>query len=100
MMQPKECTSLNEVREEIDKLDDQIVELIGARNAYIHQAAKFKDSVDEVKAPERIDDIMQRVRHKALKLGMSPNMLTDIYTIMINEMVEAEIAEFRNQGKF
>jgi isochorismate pyruvate lyase len=99
-MQPKECTSLNEVREEIDKLDDQIVELIGARNAYIHQAAKFKDSVDEVKAPDRIDDVMQRVRHKALKLGMSPNMLTDIYTIMINEMVEAEIAEFRNLGKF
>jgi isochorismate pyruvate lyase len=99
-MQPKECTSLNEVREEIDKLDDQIVELIGARNAYIHQAAKFKDSVDEVKAPDRIDDVMQKVRHKALKLGMSPNMLTDIYTIMINEMVEAEIAEFRNLGKF
>ncbi|OQX58078.1 MAG: chorismate mutase [Helicobacteraceae bacterium 4484_230] len=99
-MQPKECTSLSEVREEIDKLDDQIVELIGARNAYIHQAAKFKDSVDEVKAPDRIDDVMQRVRHKALKLGMSPNMLTDIYTIMINEMVEAEIAEFRNLGKF
>jgi hypothetical protein len=29
-------------------------------------------------------------------LDVSPNMLEDIYTLMINEMVETEIAEFRN----
>jgi isochorismate pyruvate lyase len=100
VMELKQCRSLEEVREEIDKLDDQIVELIGARNAYVHQAARFKESIEEVKAPERIDDVLQRIRHKALTLGVSPNMLTEIYTIMINEMVESEIAEFRNLGKF
>ena len=99
-MELKQCTSLEEVRQEVDKLDVQIVELIGERNAYIHQAAKFKESVDEVKAPDRIDDVLQRVRHKALELGVSPNMMTDLYTLMIDEMVESEIAEFRNLGKF
>jgi len=99
-MELKQCTSLNEVRQEVDKLDDQIVKLIGARNAYIHQAARFKESVEEVKAPDRIDDVIQRVRHKALELGVSPNLMTDLYTLMIDEMVESEIAEFRNLGKF
>ena len=99
-MELRQCTSLAEVREEIDKLDDQIVELIGARNAYVHQAARFKESVAEVKAADRIDDVLQRVRHKALALGVSPNLLTEIYTLMIDEMVESEIAEFRNLGKF
>ena len=94
----KECKTLNEVRTEIDKLDDQIVDLIGARNSYIKQAAKFKETVDEVKAPERINEIITKVRHKALTLGMSPNLLEEIYTIMINEMVESEIAEFRNSS--
>ena len=99
-MQLKECQSLEEVRTEIDKLDDQIVELIGARNNYIKQAAKFKNTVDEVKNPERIQQIIAKVRHKALESGMSANLLEEIYTIMINEMVESEIAEFRNSSVF
>jgi len=96
----KECKTLDEVRTEIDKLDDQIVELIGARNSYIKQAAQFKDTVDEVKNPERISEIIAKVRHKALELGMSANLLEEIYTIMIDEMVESEIAEFRNSSVF
>ena len=96
----KECKTLEEVRIEIDKLDDQIVELIGNRNSFIKQAAQFKNTVDEVKAPERINEIIAKVRHKALTMGMSANLLEEIYTIMIDEMVESEIAEFRNSSVF
>ncbi len=99
-MDLKECTTLEELRTEIDLLDDQIVELIGGRNNYIKQAAKFKNTVDEVKAPERINEIIAKVRHKALTMGMSANLLEEIYTIMIDEMVESEIAEFRNSSVF
>lgn len=96
-MEMKQCNSLEEVRDAVDLLDEQIVELIAARNAYIHQAAKFKQSVEEVKAPERIDDVITRVRQQAISLGVSPNLLTKLYEIMIDEMVESEIAEFRNR---
>ena len=71
-MSIKQCSSLQEVRDEIDKLDDEIVELIAKRNRYIHQAAAFKESIDEVKAPERVDAVLQKVRHKALPT-LSPN---------------------------
>ncbi len=94
----KECNSLEEVRNEVDKLDDQIVELIAARNAYIHQAVKFKQSVEEVKAEDRVKKVMERVRHKALSLGLSPNLITDLYKKMIDAMVELEISEFRDRG--
>jgi len=94
----KDCSSLDEVRIEIDKIDEQIVEAMAKRNAYIHQAVKFKQSVEEVKAQDRVDEVIQHVRGKALELGMSPNMVTDLYTRMIDEMVEFEIAEFRDRG--
>ncbi len=94
----KTCNTLEELRVEIDKLDDKIVELIAERNSYIHQAVKFKQSVEEVKAEDRVAEVIQRVRHKALELGMSPNMITDLYTKMIDDMVESEIAEFRDHG--
>ncbi|MDD5203535.1 MAG: chorismate mutase, partial [Sulfurimonas sp.] len=66
----------------------------------VRQAASFKNSIDEVKADDRMDFIVQKVRHKAIELGVSPNMISELFTIMINDMVELEIAEFRNSGKF
>lgn len=95
-MKIEECGNLEELRNCIDKLDDSIVELIAARNAYVKQAAQFKHSIDEIKGDERMEAVMDRVRTKAMEFGVSPNLLTKLYTIMIDEMVEAEIAEFRN----
>jgi len=96
----KKCNSLQEVRKEVDIIDTQIVELISQRSHLIRQAAAFKESVNEVKAEDRIDDIMQRVRKKAIELNINPNMISQLFKIMINEMVETEISEFRNGGNF
>ena len=96
----KKCNSLKEVRDEIDLVDTQLVELISQRSHLIRQAAGFKNSVDEVKAEDRIDEIMQRVRKKGIELNINPNMLSELFKIMIDEMVETEIAEFRNDGTF
>lgn len=96
----KKCNTLEEVRKEIDILDTELVDLIAQRSHLIRQAASFKNSVEEVKAEDRIDFIMQKARHQALKLGISPNMITELFTIMIDEMVETEISEFRNKETF
>lgn len=96
----KKCNSLEEVRFEIDILDTKLVDLIAQRSHLIRQAASFKNSVEEVKAEDRIDFIMQKARHQALKLGISPNMITELFSIMIDEMVETEISEFRNKETF
>ncbi len=96
----KECHSLQEVRDEIDLLDADIVNLISQRSHLIRQAAAFKNSVDEVKAQDRIDAIMQNVRKKGIELNINPNMLSELFKIMIDEMVEMEIAEFRNADVF
>lgn len=95
-MKAKECHSLAEVRQCIDSLDDQIVELIAARNGYVKQAANFKHSIDEIKGNERMEAVMDRVRSRAMEFGVSPNLMSKLYTIMIDAMVEAEIAEFQN----
>lgn len=96
----KECNTLEEVRIEIDKLDSKLVELISERSHLIRQAAAFKNSVDEVKAEDRIDFILQKARNQAIELGISPNMISDLFTIMIDEMVETEISELRNKEVF
>jgi isochorismate pyruvate lyase len=99
-MEIKQCNSLDEARAQIDELDDQIVELIAARNAYIKQLAHFKNSVDEIKAEDRIDDVINRVRAKAIELDLSPNLINDLYLRMIDAMVDSEVAEFKNAKNY
>ncbi len=95
-MEIKKCTTLDEARNEIDAVDRKIVELIASRNNYIKQIAHFKTSIDEVKAEDRIDDVISRAREQAIELDLSPNLINDLYVRMIDGMVESEIAEFRN----
>jgi isochorismate pyruvate lyase len=99
-MSQKTCNTLEEVRSEIDKIDNQIIELMAERNSFIKQAAHFKESVEEVKAPDRVEYVLERVRHKSLTLGLNPHMVTELYNIMIEEMVESEIAQFRDTKGF
>jgi len=94
------CTTLNEAREKIDKVDEEIVKLIAERNDYIKQIAHFKTSVDEIKAEDRIEDVISRVREQAISLGLSPNLINELYVKMIDAMVESEVAEFNNAKSF
>ena len=95
-MEIKKCNTLDEARIEIDAVDKEIVELIAKRNEYIKQIAHFKTSIEEVKAEDRISDVISKVRQQAIELDLSPNLINDLYLRMIDGMVESEIAEFRN----
>ena len=95
-MQIKQCNTLEEARIEIDSVDEEIVKLIAIRNDYIKQIAHFKTTIDEVKAEDRIDEVISKVRQQAISLDLSPNLINDLYVRMIDGMVESEIAEFRN----
>jgi isochorismate pyruvate lyase len=99
-MDIKKCKTLDEARIEIDKVDNDIVELIALRNEYIKQIAHFKNSVEEVKSEERMADVVSRARAKAIELNLSPNLINDIFVRLIDEMVESEIAEFKNAKNF
>jgi isochorismate pyruvate lyase len=99
-MEIKKCNTLEEARDNIDMVDKGIVELIAKRNDYIKQIAHFKTSVEEVKAEERIADVISNVREQAISLGLSPNLINDLYVRMIDEMVESEISEFKNAQRF
>jgi len=96
----KKCTTLEEARAEIDTVDEEIVKLIAKRNDYIKQIAHFKTTIDEVKAEDRISDVISRVREQAIALDLSPNLINDLYVRMIDAMVESEIAEFKNAKSF
>lgn len=84
---------LTEVREAIDALDGRIVELIGERQAWVERAGRFKRSrgEDAVRAPARVEAVIERVRALAAPAGASPDVVERAYRALIAAFVELEL---------
>ena len=87
------CDSLGQVREKIDGLDRQIVGLIAERGAYVSQAARFKKDSDAVRAPQRVEQVIGKVRGLADELGANPDVTESVYRAMIAAFIQQELAE-------
>ena len=89
------CSSLEEVRSNIDRIDNEIIKLIAERTDYVKQASSFKKNESGVKAPNRVEAVIQKVREKALEYGANPDMVETLYREMISSFKNMEMDEFR-----
>ena len=87
---PEQCESLAQVREQIDRIDTQIVQLLAERGGYVLAAARFKRSAAEVRAPQRVEQVIARVRALAERQGAMPDVVERIYREMIEAFTDAE----------
>lgn len=55
------CNSLEEVRMNIDRIDDEIIKLIAERGTYVVQASSFKKDEDGVKDTNRVKKVGARI---------------------------------------
>jgi len=90
MSTPIECNDLEQVRAQIDRLDTQIVELIAERTTYVIQAAKFKQTKENVRVPKRIEQIIDRVRILAHQFNLNPDIIDSIYRHLIEVSITEE----------
>ncbi len=90
------CKDLNEVRENIDRIDNQIVKLIAERSYYVKQAANFKKDSEDVKAPNRVEMVIEKVRKIAADNNLNPDIIDIVYRNMINSFINMELEEHRH----
>ena len=88
------CQNLEEVRSNIDRIDDAIIKLIAERGDYVAQASKFKKNEDGVRDSSRVEKVIQKVREKAKLYGANPDMVEALYREMISRFINMEMSEF------
>ncbi len=81
---PWECADMSQVRSEIDRIDDEMVDLIARRFGYVERAWQLKKDPSEARVPWRIQQVIDRVKERARDKGMPA------------EMVEMVGAQWRN----
>ncbi len=85
--------TLEQVRADIDAIDDQVVELLARRQVHVRRAAAFKQDEHAVRAPERRRTMMVRLRARAAEAGLDPTVVDAVYTAMVDAFVALELDE-------
>lgn len=67
---PSECQNKQHVRQEIDRIDSELIELFAQRHSYVIRMAELKTDPHEAFDPERIEAVISKVRERALALGL------------------------------
>lgn len=95
------CQSLEQIRNEIDRIDAEIMPLLCERIAYIVQAAQFKESAEDTRRPDRIEAIVTRAKAYASVLGVNVDYMESVYRYLIDESIRQEKAQWLllNQDK-
>lgn len=81
---PKDCATKQDVRAEIDRIDQSLLRLFAERHAYVTRMAELKANVEEVQAPERITEVITRLRGMADELDMDSDQAETIWRTLID----------------
>lgn len=90
-MNMADCKTIEEVRENINRIDREIVELISQRSRYVGQAANLKKTTQDVKAPARVEEVILKVRGLAVEKDLDPDIVEKIYRTMIACFIDYEL---------
>jgi len=96
-LQPSECVNMEDIRGEIDALDQAIIKLLGARFQYVLAASKFKTSATSVRAPERFKAMLATRREWAEAEGLSPDAIEKMYSDLVNHFIAEEMKHWAAQ---
>ena len=87
---PAECASKEDVRVEIDRIDQALLALFAERHRYVTRMAQIKTDPHEAYDPSRIDAVIARQRQRAEELGLDEDQAELIWRTLIDWNVNYE----------
>jgi isochorismate pyruvate lyase len=94
LKKPETCESMPELRQAIDTLDARLVALLAVRQAYIERAAQLKTGRDQVRDPERIEDVVAKVIAEGRRAGLSAEIAEPVWRTLIEASIRHELEAF------
>jgi isochorismate pyruvate lyase len=94
---PLKCENIEDIRLGIDSIDNQIIQLIAQRAEYVKEAVKFKNSEVAVRDQKRVAQVIESKKQLARQYNISPELIGEIYHIMIDYFVNQEIEEWKRK---
>jgi isochorismate pyruvate lyase len=91
MKPAKDCTTMAEIRSEIDRLDGALVRLFAERASYIDRAGEIKAEVGlPARIEARVEEVVQNVRAHATREGLPPELVEKLWRRLIDWSIARE----------
>lgn len=91
MTSPEDCPTMTDLRHLIDRIDRDIVGLLALRQNCIDRAAVLKASEGmPARIPNRVEEVVSRVREAALARGADPDLVETLWRQMIEWSISRE----------
>ena len=85
----KKFNSIEEIRDEIDKIDLKILDLISDRKDLVTEVVKLKKR-DQIIDKKRIDFILDKLSSEAKKKGLPESLVQELWNHMIKGFIMYE----------
>jgi len=94
----QDCADLSQVRIEIDRLDNDLVDLIAERFGYVERAWQIKLGLkQEASVPWRNQQVIDKVRARAVEKGVPPDLCEALWRQMIGWFIQYEEEKLRGE---
>jgi isochorismate pyruvate lyase len=87
---PADCHSKEDVRAELDRIDQLLLTLFAERHRYVTRMAEIKTDPHEALDPVRIATILEKQRNRAEELGLDEDQAELIWRTLIDWNVNYE----------
>jgi isochorismate pyruvate lyase len=90
-MKAADCTTMEEVRAEIDRVDAALVALLAERTAYIDRASDLKPALGlPARIEDRVEEVVVKVRVRAEAEGFDPALAEALWRRLIDWSIARE----------
>lgn len=97
---PEACSSMAELRVQIDLLDDALVALLARRAGYIDRAIQLKPAENlPARIPDRVEEVVAHVRRKAETEGLDPALAETLWRVLIDWSIAREEVVLSDPGQ-
>jgi len=93
-VKPADCRTMVEVRGGVDRLDEEIVALLGERFRYMEAAARIKPDRAAVRDEARKREVLANVARLAPAAGVPAAAAADLYERLVEASIAFELDRF------
>lgn len=95
MKEPDDCGSLADIREAIDRIDEDIIRALGRRMGYVKAASRFKPTEASIPAPERVAAMLPERARWARENGLDPLFIQGVFSQLIDWYIAEQVKHWQ-----
>lgn len=98
-VRPADCRTMGEVRHGVDRLDEEIVALLGERFRYMDAAARIKPARDAVRDEARKAQVIANAARLAADSNLPDGLVGELYERLVEASIAYELDRFDRRDR-